>query len=197
VKVLIVGGGIIGCSAAYDLARAGCRVTLFERGTPDASGLLAPIDESTETTFARLALAGWRLYPGVVRDLEERTGIDVEYVTRGTIYPTSPAQKRRDVGQWADVAEFGVEMLEGEELRRREPALSPAITHAVFVKGDHWLNNQKLVLAYAQAAAAARSARESRCDSRAASCAACWKSASAAGEVLGHLGAGAPVHRGA
>jgi len=161
VKVLIVGGGIIGCSAAYDLARAGCRVTLFERGTPGAeasgaaAGLLAPIDESTETTFARLALAGWRLYPGVVRDLEERTGIDVEYVTRGTIYPTSPAQKRRDVGQWADVAEFGVEMLEGEELRRREPALSPAITHAVFVKGDHWLNNQKLVLAYAQAAASA------------------------------------------
>ena len=160
-KVLIVGGGIIGCSAAYDLARAGCRVTLFERGTPGAeasgaaAGLLAPIDESTETTFARLALAGWRLYPGVVRDLEERTGIDVEYVTRGTIYPTSPAQKRRDVGQWADVAEFGVEMLEGEELRRRELALSPAITHAVFVKGDHWLNNQKLVLAYAQAAASA------------------------------------------
>ena len=160
-KVLIVGGGIIGCSAAYDLARAGCRVTLFERGTPGAeasgaaAGLLAPIDESTETTFARLALAGWRLYPGVVRDLEERTGIDVEYVTRGTIYPTSPAQKRRDVGPWADVAEFGVEMLEGEELRRRELALSPAITHAVFVKGDHWLNNQKLVLAYAQAAASA------------------------------------------
>jgi glycine oxidase len=29
------------------------------------------------------------------------------------------------------------------------------IRHAIFVKGDHWLNNQKLVLAYAQAAAAA------------------------------------------
>ena len=158
-KVLIVGGGIIGCAAAYELARAGCRVTLFERGTPGAesssaaAGLLAPIDESTETSFARLALASWRLYPDVVRDLEERTGIDVEYVTRGTIYPTSAAHKPRDVGQWADVEELGVEFLEGEELRRREPALSPTIAHAIFVEGDHWLNNQKLVLAYAQAAA--------------------------------------------
>src|SRR5262249_48735494 len=157
-KVLVVGGGIIGCAAAYELARAGCRVTVFERGTPGgeastaAAGLLAPIDESTETSFARLALASWRLYPDVVRDLEERTGIDVEYVTRGTIYPTSAAEKRRDVTQWADVAEFGVEMLEGAELRRREPALSPTIEHAIFVRGDHWLNNQKLVFAYAQAA---------------------------------------------
>lgn len=158
-KVLIVGGGIIGCSAAYELTRAGCRVTLFERATPGAeassaaAGLLAPIDESTETSFARLALASWRLYPDVVRDLQESTGIDVEYVTRGTIYPTSGAQKRRDVGQWADIKEFGVEMLDGEDLHRLEPALSPTIRHAIFVKGDHWLNNQRLVLAYAQAAA--------------------------------------------
>jgi glycine oxidase len=161
VKVLIVGGGIIGCAAAYELAGAGCQVTVFERATPGAeassaaAGLLAPIDDSTETNFARLALASWRLYPDVVRDLQERTGIDVEYVTRGTIYPTSAAQKRRDVGQWADSKEFGVEMLQGEELRRLEPALSPTIRHAVFVKGDHWLNNQRLVLAYAQAAASA------------------------------------------
>ena len=160
-KVLVVGGGIIGCAAALELAGAGCRVTVFERATPGAeassaaAGLLAPIDESTETNFARLALASWRLYPDVVRDLQERTGIDVEYVTRGTIYPTGAAQKRRDVAAWADIKEFGVELLQGEDVHRLEPALSPKILHAIFVKGDHWLNNQRLVLAYAQAAAAA------------------------------------------
>ena len=160
-KVLVVGGGIIGCAAALELAGAGCRVTLFERASPGAeassaaAGLLAPIDESTETSFARLALASWRLYPDVVRDLQERTGIDVEYVTRGTIYPASAAQKRRDVAAWADLEEFGVELLEGDDVHRLEPALAPNIRHAIFVKGDHWLNNQRLVLAYAQAAAAA------------------------------------------
>src|SRR5206468_9752925 len=83
-----------------------------------------------------------------------RTGIDVEYVTRGTIYPTLAAQKRRDVAAWGELEEFGVELLEGDDVHRFEPALAPNIRHAVFVKGDHWLNNQRLVLAYAQAAAA-------------------------------------------
>jgi glycine oxidase len=160
-KVLVVGGGIIGLATAYELAKAGCEVTVFERATPGAeassaaAGLLAPLGESSETTFARLALASWRLYPDVVRELQERTGIDLEYVTRGTIYPMSATQTRGDAEAWAVNKEFGVEVLEGGDVQALEPGLSPKVRHAVFVKGDHWLNNQRLVLAYAQAAAAA------------------------------------------
>ena len=66
-KVAVVGGGIIGCATAWELARAGCAVTLFERATPGAeassaaAGILAPLGESTDSAFARLALASWRL----------------------------------------------------------------------------------------------------------------------------------------
>lgn len=160
-KVIVVGGGIIGCATAYELAKVGCGVTLFERATPGAeassaaAGLLAPLGESTESTFARLALASWRLYPDVVGELEGQTGIDVEHVTRGTIYPMAATQSRKDAEAWALMPEFGVEVLEGAAVQALEPALSPKIRHAVFVKGDHWINNQRLVLAYAQAAAAA------------------------------------------
>jgi len=161
VKVVVVGGGIIGCATAYELARAGCAVTLLERATPGAeasgaaAGLLALLGESSETAFARLARASWRLYPDVVRELQERTGIDVEYVTRGTIYPMSASQTRRDAEVWAVNKELGVEVVDGQDVQALEPALSPKISHAIFVKGDHWLNNQRLVLAYAQAAVAA------------------------------------------
>ncbi len=158
-KVLVVGGGIIGCATAWELAKAGAEVVLFERSTPGAeassaaAGLLAPLGESTQSAFARLALASWRLYPDVVRELRERTGIDVEHVTRGTLYPLSFTEKAPEA--WALVPEFGVETLEGKDLHALEPALSPKVQRAVLVRGDHWLNNQRLVIAYAQAAAAA------------------------------------------
>ena len=32
-RVVIVGGGIIGCASAYELAKAGYGVTVIERGT--------------------------------------------------------------------------------------------------------------------------------------------------------------------
>jgi len=163
-KIVIVGGGIIGCATALELAKAGCAVTLLERATPGAeasgaaAGLLAPLGESADTAFAKLAIESWRRYPEVVRDLRERTGIDVEYVTRGTIYPLATAEDVRAAEarlrhEWAH--EVGIQAWDAGDIRSREPALSPEIRGAMFVRGDHWVNNQRLVVAYAQAAAAA------------------------------------------
>lgn len=158
-RVLVVGGGIIGCATAYELAKAGAEVVVFERSTPGAeassaaAGLLAPLGESARSAFGRLALASWRLYPDVVAELRDRTGIDVEHVTRGTLYPLSVTEEAPEA--WALAPEFGVEVLEGKDLHALEPALSPKVRRAIFVRGDHWLNNQRLVIAYAQAAAAA------------------------------------------
>ena len=40
-------------------------------------------------------------------------------------------------------------------MRRHEPSLSTDVRGAMFVRGDHWVNNERLVVAYAHAAAAA------------------------------------------
>ena len=164
VKIIVVGGGIIGCACAYELAKAGCAVTVLERATPGAeasgaaAGLLAPLGESADTAFAKIALESWRRYPGVVAELRDRTGIDVEYVTRGTIYPLATAEdvrvaESRARHEWA--REVGIEAWDAGDVRSREPALSSDVRGAMFVRGDHWVNNQRLVVAYAQAAAAA------------------------------------------
>ncbi len=163
-KVVVVGGGIIGCACAWELAKAGCAVTLLERATPGAeasgaaAGLLAPLGEASASAFRDLAVASWRLYPSVVRELRERTGVDVEYVSRGTIYPLFTARDVREAEErtrWALGPEFGVEAWDRAELRAREPGISPRVSGAMFVRADHWVNNQRLVVAYAQAAVAA------------------------------------------
>jgi glycine oxidase len=163
-KVAVVGGGIIGCATAWELARAGCAVTLFERATPGAeasgaaAGILAPLSDSPDSAYARLALASWRLYPTVVEELRELTGIDVEYVTRGTIYPLFSAEDVRRAEARAGervVPEYGIEAWDTADVRNHEPSLSSRVRGAMFVRGDHWVNNQRLVVAYAQAAVAA------------------------------------------
>src|SRR5205823_1775817 len=152
VRVLVVGGGIIGCATAYELAKAGAGVVLFERSTPGAeassaaAGLLALHGEPAESELARLKLASWRLYPDVVRELRELTGIDVEHVTHGTLYPL--ARGEAAPAPPAGGPDLGIEVLEGKDLHGLEPALSPRIERAVFLRDDHWLNNQRLVLAH-------------------------------------------------
>ncbi len=162
-KVLVVGGGIIGCATAWELARAGAAVTLLERSTPGAeasgaaAGLLAPLGTGSASLFERLAIASWRRYAETTEDLRRITGIDVEYVTRGTIYPLFTVEDVRQAEARAArfPREFGIEAWDAAEAHDREPALSPKVRGAMFVKGDHWVNNERLVLAYAQAAVAA------------------------------------------
>src|SRR5260370_1070716 len=162
VGVLIVGGGTIGCAPAEALARASAEVILYERGAPGgeasgaAAGLLTAFGGGPRTQFQDLAIASWRLYPTVAADLRERTGIDVELVRRGTLYPFLDAGEISEMTVPEPLAtEFGAQLLDEEQVRRQEPALSPTVRGALFVAGDHWVNSQRLVTAYAQAAALA------------------------------------------
>ena len=163
-KVSVVGGGIIGCATAYELAKAGCAVMLFERATPGAeasgaaAGMLAPLGASVGSPSETLAVESWRLYPRVAEELRERTGIDVEYVRRGTIYPLFAVDDVRAAELSTTrrfAGEFGIEAWDAAEVHDAEPALARAVRGAMFVRGDHWVNNQRLTVAYAQAAVGA------------------------------------------
>ena len=159
----IVGGGIIGCAIAHDLAKAGCRVTLYERATPGAeassaaAGLLAPLGHSSHLDpFHELTVMSWRLYPAVAAELYDLTAIEVEYMTGGTLYPildSHEAASARARAASPMAREFGIEIVEGDDLHVIEPALAKDIERALLVAGDHWVNNQRLVAAYAAAAA--------------------------------------------
>jgi glycine oxidase len=137
---------------------------MLERSTPGAeassaaAGVLSPLAEASHAALSRLVVASWRLYPAVAQELRTATGIDVELTTRGTIHPLFTVEDISDAAaraQWAVNRGLGIEAWDAADLRTREPALSKHVRGAMFVKADHWINNQRLVVAYAQAAAAA------------------------------------------
>ena len=79
-QVAIAGAGIIGLSAALELASAGLQVTVFERGramaesSSAAAGMLAAGDPENMPALRELAELSRRLYPEFLADVERLSG---------------------------------------------------------------------------------------------------------------------------
>lgn len=89
---IVVGGGLIGCALAAELARRGLEVVVVERGEPGgeasgaAAGMLSPQAEAAEPSpFFDLALESRELYPGWSQLLLEEVGLDVGYRRTGLL----------------------------------------------------------------------------------------------------------------
>ena len=86
-EVIIVGGGVIGCSIGFHLAKAKLKVLILERGqlgagaSNAASGTLATTDD--RNSYAKLERASFRIFPDVVAELRDISGVDAELVECG------------------------------------------------------------------------------------------------------------------
>ena len=90
--VIVIGGGIIGCAVARELARRGASVRLFEARTIGAgatqasAGILAPYIEGHDRGLLfDLGLRSLRMYDEFVRDVCDESGLSVEYRRCGTL----------------------------------------------------------------------------------------------------------------
>lgn len=161
--VVVVGGGVIGCAIAWELAKCGLGVTLVERGTPGCeassagAGMLAPQAESSAPSpMLTLGLASKALYPDLALELRERTGLDIEYETGGNLHcflDEGDEAVGREAYAWQTEARLKAELLGRAEVLALEPDLSPEVRGALFLPEDHWVNNPRLVIALANAAA--------------------------------------------
>lgn len=160
-NVAVVGGGVIGCAIAYYLQRAGASVTVIERGVigGEASGaaagmLVAPLEDAGNSPLLELQGASLRLYPDLLPEIEELSGVDVEYRVTGllrTAFTERRAALLKDLVRREAAAE-GLAWLEGRALRKLEPGLSPRVIGAAYSAYDSNLNPGLLTRALAEAA---------------------------------------------
>ena len=161
VDVAVAGGGVIGLSAAWAIARAGRRVAIVDP-TPGrgaawvAAGMLAPANEAFfgEEPLARLLLAGAARWPTFAEELETASGSVIGFETSGTIVIACDPSDRAALDQLlAFRRSIGLESrrLSASECRRLIPALSPAICGGAEVPGDHQVDNRLLVEALLEA----------------------------------------------
>jgi glycine oxidase len=162
--VLIAGGGVIGCSIAYYLRKAGVEVLVLERGeigaqaSSAAAGLLAPLRPfaKREDPYMRLLFASLALFPALADELAEITGISIEWERTGTLRLISEG-KREAATRWAESwtsAGMEVTWLSPEEVESREPLLAAGAGPALCVPGESQVRASRVVQAFAQAASA-------------------------------------------
>lgn len=162
-EVVVVGGGVIGCAIAWELARAGARVTVVERGavgaeaSSAAAGMLAPLAEGiTPGPFLDLMLASLARFPTLAATLHAETGIDVELCTEGLLrlaLSEEQAATYQAALAWQQARGLPVRWLTAEELRALVPAATPAAVGAVFSTAEPHVNPVRLTTALARAAA--------------------------------------------
>ena len=161
-KVLIVGGGIIGSSVAWRLAREGVAVRVLERARLGqeaswaAAGLIAPQAEAQGAgPFFDLCLRARDVFREIHPRLIESSGVDPEYGPMGILYLALDHADRKELearARWQRQAGGVVEELTPAQARKLEPAIGRNTLYALYMPEDRPLDNRKLTQAYAAAA---------------------------------------------
>lgn len=167
-EVLVIGGGLVGCAAAYYLARAGTQVALIEQAdlNRQASGRnagslhfqleyrLVKYGDAQAAQFAQiipLSLVAMEDWIGLEREL----GIPLEVaMDGGLIVAQTPADVAMLEQRQALQQRWGLptELLSAAEVRRRAPYLAETVIAASFCKREGHANPRLVAPAFARQA---------------------------------------------
>ncbi|MDP6606548.1 MAG: FAD-binding oxidoreductase [Dehalococcoidia bacterium] len=154
-EVVIIGGGIVGCSAAYYLAKRGVQVALIEKG--DIAGEQSSRNwgwvhqQVRHPQIIPLAVMSTEIWAG----LEQELGADLEWEQGGNFSLGFDDEDMADFESWCQPAhELGLEtaMLTRDEVAGLVPAMSGPWVGAIHVPSDGQASPQLATAAFAAAA---------------------------------------------
>lgn len=158
VDVVIVGGGVCGCSLLYELSRYKLSAVLVEKendvsvGTTKANSAIvhAGYDPHPGTKMARYNVEGNAL----VKELCEK--LDVPYKQIGSLVLAFDADQDALVRELFDRGTQngvpGMKVLSAEEVREMEPNVSPEVTSALYAPSAGIVSPWELAIALAETA---------------------------------------------
>ena len=155
--LVVVGGGVVGAATAFFAARAGLDTVLVERRpalctltTPASTGAFRlQFDNLEELELVRESV-------GVFLNFAEVTGQDVYdlgIAQQGYLFATTDAARaewqRELVTQQHEWGQTDVEILDGDEVRRRWPWVGDNVVQARWRAGDGFLDPKALTFGFA------------------------------------------------
>lgn len=158
IDTLVIGGGVVGMSVAYGLARAGERVRVLDEGD-DAFraargnfGLVWAHGKGLgNPNYVRWSMNATRQWPEFAADLAERTGVDVELSQIGGLFMY--LDEREFAARTADLVsirqslggDYPFEILDHEGVRAKEPLIGPDVVGATYGPSDGHVSPLRLL----------------------------------------------------
>ena len=155
--VVVIGGGIVGCTAAYYLARRGASVILCEKGDVGLE------QSSRNWGFVRqqgrdeaelpLMMASNRIWQG----LETELAADLEWIQGGNLALAYDNDRLELIERWLPIAKahgLDTRLLTQQQLRHIVPASRSKLLGAMYTPSDGQAEPQKVCPAFKRAAQA-------------------------------------------
>ena len=162
VGVAIIGGGVMGCTIAWQLAKRGVSCALVERNSfaSGASGATAGVVgplwhlDPDDPAMFRLGMRSLDLFPQWVAELTE-AGVNPEFQQTGVMklaFTGDEVKELNGLFGWQSQLDMGVQWLEREEVLEREPEANPEVLAAVFSPQEGCVRGQRFCDSLAHAA---------------------------------------------
>lgn len=161
-RVVVVGAGVVGCASAYYLAKAGCRVTVVERGelcgeaSWASAGMISQAIPANDP-LGRFHALGSQMFPELAAEISELTGVDASYRRNGgfrlcadeALWPEMEARYRS-----LQRAGVSCDLLSTAEVIERDPILSAeTVRGGIFFPEDGIVDPRQYTRVLALAAA--------------------------------------------
>ncbi|CAN5516230.1 FAD-binding oxidoreductase [soil metagenome] len=158
--VIVVGGGVVGCSIAFRLAEAGRSVLLLEQrglasGASGRNGGMTGAGSAMYSDADRAVYALTTANLDLLKSLPEELGIDFDLTLPGTIDVATTEAMYEHLSASVEsqrAAGIDVQMLDRQEAQELMPALSDAVLGGEFAPGRGHLWPFALVNGFADAA---------------------------------------------
>lgn len=161
--LVVIGGGVVGAATAFHAARAGLRPVILEARpalctltTPVATGAFRlQFDNPEEIALVRESVELFSNFASVTGQTGHDPGVRRQGYLFATTSPERAAWQRQLVERQRGWGLDDVEVLDGDEVRRRFPFVGPEVVQARFRADDGFLDPKQLTLGLAKASGAA------------------------------------------
>jgi len=160
-RVVIIGGGVIGCLTALYLHRLGASPVILEKGKTGqqsswaGAGILCPIHPWLyPDSFTHLIDDSLAKYPALNEMLLEMTGISMQWLTSGLLIPFFDDDRihhREDALVWSQKFGWQVEELDAAQTIAHEPTISEQVCGSLLWPEVGQARNPRLMAAVKKA----------------------------------------------